>query len=211
MFKRLTFIGLLAAFATGAAMAQSSGFVAFTAPLSPSSENPPLEGFNINGTALVLIHMTRNSSGDLTQAVVDFHIDVNTEAAQTITAMHIHRGARGANGPVVINSNFGTMLDMAPGSRRLFRQNIVTSADGLAVVAALLANPSGYYVNMHSVSKPSGIIRGQLERSSATEFSMLQKRIDELAASNKALASELAKTQQTVARIARRLGVVPVE
>jgi hypothetical protein len=211
MIKRLTFIGLLAAFATGSALAQTSGFAAFTAPLSPSSENPPISGADINGSALVLIHMTRDSAGALTQAVVDFHIDVNTGSAQTITAMHIHRAARGSNGPVVIDSMFGSALELAPGSHRLFRQNVVTSETGLATVTALLANPAGYYVNMHSMSNPGGIIRGQLEISNASQFSALQTQIAALQASNDALAAELGNVKATLARVARRFGVVPVE
>jgi hypothetical protein len=211
MTKRLILGGLLAAFATGAAMAQSTGFTAFTAPLSPSSENPPISGVAINGTALVLVHTTRNADGDLTQAVVDFHIDFNTEQPQTIFAMHIHRGVRGVNGPVVIDSIFGPAIDFTPGAHRVFRQNVVTSEEGLATVEAVLENPARYYVNMHSNTFRGGIIRGQLELSNASQFTSLQERIDTLEESNEALTETVDQIQQTVGRIARRLGVVPVE
>ncbi len=211
MMKRLTFIGLLAVLVTGSAVAQSVGLATFTAPLSPSSENPPVEGVRANGTALVLIHMSRDTSGKLTKAVVDFHIDFNSEAALTVTAMHIHRGVRGVNGPVVIDSIFGTALAVEPGSTRLFRQNVVTSDAGLATVEDLLSNPARYYVNMHSTSNPSGVVRGQLELSNGAQFSSLKTQIDALQTANTKLAAELAKNKETLARISRRLGVVPVE
>ena len=211
MMKRLALVGLLAAFASGSALAQSAEFATFTAPLSPSSENPPISGVGASGDAVVLVHMTRDSSGALTQAVVDFHITFSTEADINIFAMHIHRGARGVNGPVVIDSGFGTAIDFTEGTYQLFRQNIVTSTDGLEVVEALLANPAGFYVNMHSSVNRGGVVRGQLARTDGAAISSLQSQIEDLQAANAALAEELDKVQQNVARIARRLGVVPVE
>ena len=212
MLKRLTILGLSTILAAGLALAQTSGLATFTAPLSPSSENPPIEGVDAGGNAVVLIHMTRNSAGALTRAVVDFHIDLNTNGAETFRAMHIHRGARGANGGVVIDSNFGTPIDAAAGSQlRLTRQNIVDDADGLAVVEEVLANPAGFYVNLHSASNPGGIVRGQLMPSDAAAISGLQSQIDGLAAANAEMAEELAAIKETLSRTARRLGVVPKE
>ncbi|MCB1021076.1 MAG: CHRD domain-containing protein [Bryobacterales bacterium] len=211
MIRRLTFIGLLAALAAGTALAQSSGLAIFTAPLSPSSENPPIEGVAAGGNAVVLIHMTRDSSGALTRAVVDFQIDVAAEDVISASAMHIHRGARGTNGPVVIDSNFGAVLDLS-GEHHLFRQNIVTDSDGLAVVESLLTNPSGFYVNMHATAPAGlrgGFVRGQLMRTDASAISSLQSQLDGMATANAALATELASVKETLARVARRLGVVP--
>lgn len=211
MLKRLTFVGLLAALATGTALAQTAGLAIFEAPLSPSSENPPIEGVGVGGNAVVLVHMTRNSSGALTRAIVDFHIDFNTEAPINIFAMHIHRAARGANGGVVIDSIFGTAVDFEAGPHRLFRQNIVTSTDGLAVVEDLLANPAGFYVNMHSSVNRGGVVRGQLMRTDGAAISALQGQIDQLREQNQDMAGEIAKIQQTLGRVARRFGVVPAE
>ena len=211
MMKRFALIGLLAACATVAGLAQSPGLTVFTATLSPSSENPPITGVGANGAATVLVHTTRDSSGALTQAVVDFHIQLNTEANINIFAMHIHRGAQGVNGPVVIDSNFGTAIDFTPGTYNLFRQNVVTSSDGLGVVEDLLENPAGFYVNMHSSVNRGGVVRGQLTRSDASGISDLQTQLDELQSSNAALADTLEKVQENLARISRRLGVVPVE
>jgi hypothetical protein len=209
--KRLAFIGLLAALAAGTALAQTPGLTVLTATLSPSSENPPISGVGANGSATVLVHTTRDSDGDLTQAVVDFHIVFSNEANINIFAMHIHRGVRGVNGPVVIDSNFGTAIDFTPGTRSLFRQNVVTSTDGLATVESLLANPAGFYVNMHSSVNRGGVVRGQLARTDGAAISDLQSQVDDLQTSNAALAETLAKVQQNLARMARRLGVVPVE
>ena len=213
MTKRIATIAfaLFAALTAGSAFAQMSGLAVLTAPLSPSSENPPVEDASMAGQAAVLIHMTRNASGDLTRAVVDFHITASTEQAETLRAMHIHRGARGSNGGVVVNAGFGPPLDVEPGPVSLFRQMILTDDADLDAVEEILANPGGFYVNIHSVSNPPGITRGQLMRSDAAAISALQGDIDALSAANESMASELADIKETLGRVARRLGVVPAE
>lgn len=69
-------------------------------------------------------------------------------------AAHIHKGAAGKNGDVVItldtprSGNPGTVsgcVDVAAGLRR-----------------KILANPATYYVNVHNADFPGGAVRGQL-------------------------------------------------
>ena len=71
----------------------------------------------------------------------------------TVVAAHIHRSPRGVPGPVVIPLFSGSFdsTDMLRGC---------VSANGLA--GAILANPSAYYVNIHSTVYPAGAIRTQL-------------------------------------------------
>ena len=69
-----------------------------------------------------------------------------------VTAAHIHKGAAGANGPPVVPFSgvdaTGASKGCAP-----------ASAD---VAKDLVANPAGYYVNVHTKAAPAGAIRGQL-------------------------------------------------
>lgn len=67
------------------------------------------------------------------------------------TAAHIHEGAAGASGGVVFN--FGTPT---PGAF-----NGCLEAETTAI-APILANPEGFYVNIHNGDFPDGAIRGQL-------------------------------------------------
>jgi hypothetical protein len=67
-------------------------------------------------------------------------------------AGHIHRGAKGANGPVVVN------LDPAA------RGNKACVAADPAVLNEISANPGGFYVNLHTAANPKGAMRGQLEK-----------------------------------------------
>jgi len=68
------------------------------------------------------------------------------------TAAHIHKGAAGTNGPVVVPFN-------APGADGT--STGCTTADA-ALVADILANRAGYYVNVHTKEHPAGAIRSQL-------------------------------------------------
>lgn len=63
-----------------------------------------------------------------------------------LSGAHIHHAAAGVNGPVVVN--FSAQL----------------TGTGLADpdLAAVLANPTDYYVNLHNSVHPGGAIRGQL-------------------------------------------------
>ena len=71
---------------------------------------------------------------------------------------HIHLGAKGANGPVEVNLAFpqdGQAADCLTEGE---------AGKGLdpGEVQRILANPDGYYVNVHNSAYPSGAVRGQL-------------------------------------------------
>jgi hypothetical protein len=77
-----------------------------------------------------------------------------TRVDGTIVAAHIHRGARGTNGPVVVN-----FVPPADG----FVHDCVAVAP--ALIAEIRTSPEGFYVNVHSSPNfPAGAVRGQLGR-----------------------------------------------
>jgi len=68
------------------------------------------------------------------------------------TAAHIHKGAAGVSGPVVVPFT-------APGADGNSSGCVSSTA---AIIDDILANPSGFYVNVHTVEHPAGAIRAQL-------------------------------------------------
>ena len=76
----------------------------------------------------------------------------------TATMAHIHEGAAGTNGPVVVNL-------AAPGDGNA--ADCLTEGEpgkfvGGQTVADILENPEEYYVNVHNAEYPGGAVRGQL-------------------------------------------------
>ena len=98
---------------------------------------------NATGTAVLRI---RKAAGLICYRLRAANVTLPTAAA------HIHKGAAGSNGPVVVPFT-------APGADG--------TSSGCATAAAsliddILANRSGYYVNIHTKEHPAGAIRAQL-------------------------------------------------
>ncbi len=105
--------------------------------------------------------------GDLTTLcyiVTASKIDPTFVAGQTGMA-HIHRGAKGTNGPIVANLAFPVGGDAADclteGEAGKFPR-LGMAGEPASIVQDILANPSAYYVNVHTGEFPAGAIRGQL-------------------------------------------------
>ncbi|WP_156840233.1 CHRD domain-containing protein [Novosphingobium aquimarinum] len=80
----------------------------------------------------------------------DFCFSLAAKQIASPVAAHIHEGAAGSDGPPVITiSVTGTDSD----------ECVAVEPD---LLKAILANPAGYYANVHTGDYPKGAIRGQL-------------------------------------------------
>ena len=80
--------------------------------------------------------------------------ELATTKTDAATAAHVHKGARGVAGPVVI-----TLTAPKDG-----RASGCVTADPTAV-AQVAADPANAYVNVHTGTHPDGAVRGQLTKS----------------------------------------------
>ena len=93
---------------------------------------------------------------------MEFTFTVNNKSGETYTRAHIHKAPAGVNGG--IHWDFlEAGIPVASVSDQPSQLRGIARARAAAVVADLLANPSGYYVNVHSTAFPGGAVRGQLE------------------------------------------------
>jgi hypothetical protein len=158
--------------------AQSVETVRFPVLMSSTHENPPLLEDDASGEAVVEFTLRRSAMGDIESAIVDFRVDYHLGQPQTLTAMHIHRGGTGVNGPVVLGAAFGPQVQASEGPGRLFRRGEFTTPASIGVVMEVMENPAAFYVNVHSSSRPGGLFRGQMRPDPAQA---LEARLAELA------------------------------
>ena len=106
--------------------------------LSGSSEVPPVSS-GASGSATVNVAADCSVTADV------------TVTGMTATAAHIHQGAAGANGPVIVpfNKTADNRFAAAPGAKM-----------NEAQCAAYRKGET--YVNVHSAAHPPGEVRGQL-------------------------------------------------
>jgi uncharacterized protein (TIGR03437 family) len=147
--------------------------------LDPSNEVPPVGGLAASGMAAVTVVASFKPEGPLSSAEVSFDSAyAGFPEGTNFTGYHIHSGATGANGPVVINTGLSGQVPAAAAGN--LRYDVQINPDNTAqrnAIYGLFNNPSNYYVNIHTQANPAGAIRGNLRR---TDRVSLQSRMSNL-------------------------------
>ena len=137
----------------------------FSAMLVPSNEVPPVSGSEAagSGTATLTFNLTRDAAGNVTAATMDATVSVTGfPPGTTLTASHIHPGAVGASGGVFVSLGLTQgEISFATGSGSFTKRGLTLTVDQ---ANSILANPGGYYLNIHTAENPNGAARGQLTR-----------------------------------------------
>lgn len=133
--SRLVAWSVAAAFAAGSTLALAE---AMKVELTPAQEVPPIQASS-SGSGTITI----NDDGSVSGSV--------TATGFTPTAAHIHEGAAGKNGPVIVPfTKDGDKFGPAPGAK--------LTPDQLKAFKA-----GDLYVNIHSAAHPGGEVRAQLK------------------------------------------------
>ena len=173
--KRYVLVGiaLLAAGCGSSSPSSPSGqpnTIVFTAAMTAAQEAPnPITNADkdAKGNATITFHLTRDNSGTITAATVDFVYSLSGFPAGTpIILTHVHEGGPAIAGGVKINSGLsaGTAITLADGSTTNITFTNCTFPDGLPLIQRVIDNPNGFYFNVHSQLNPGGAVRGQLLR-----------------------------------------------
>jgi hypothetical protein len=139
--------------------------ITFRATLAASNEVPPVTNAEAGATGVmdITLNLTRDNIGVITAASVNFNGSVaNFPAGSAVTIAHIHPGAAGANGGILVNTGLVPgEVTLVNGGASIVKNGITIGAD---VATQIINNPAGFYFNVHSALNPPGAVRGQLVR-----------------------------------------------
>jgi hypothetical protein len=151
----------------------------YKATMLPSNEVPAITGLNASASVLVTLDVTRDpASGNITSGAIMFDANYQFPGTVTFTGFHIHTGVAGVNGPVVLDTRT-TGITEPTGTGRLTRIiSLATTQIVLDALKAVIANPSGHYINLHTSvpAHPGGAVRAQL--SDAHQFTSIPSLLD---------------------------------
>lgn len=129
----------------------------FTAALRSNEEVPPIANAEASCTGTATVTLDRAANRGKFEAELS---GCPADAAPTI--MHIHRGAKGANGGVVVNSGLvAGEWKLTAGAGKITKDIATIDA---ALVNEIIATPAAFYYNIHSAVNGGGVVRGQLEK-----------------------------------------------
>src|SRR2546425_1856863 len=154
----------------------------FRPVMSTAFEVPAID-LDAEGAALVEVQVNRDpQTGAITSGTVIFDVDYRFPSPVTITGLHIHNGAAGVNAPVVIDTGTNSTSTAVTNATRgnIFRVVEINSsnATGIAALNGLFADPTQYYINMHTTVNPGGVIRGQLSNNVYAFFNQMTQAED---------------------------------
>ena len=113
----------------------------------PSSEVPAIVGAEASGsgTATITFAVTKDGAGNITSSTATFVVNLSGFPAGTpINIAHIHQGAKGKSGNVVL-ALFGN-----PPAKH---SGCVSATK--ALISAISKSPAAYYVNVHTKKYPT--------------------------------------------------------
>jgi uncharacterized protein (TIGR03437 family) len=141
--------------------------LAVTVPMTTAQEvSPPVPlPDNASGTGTITVNPVRNpATGEVVGGSVTFTVQHELPANSTVVGLHIHEQVAGQNGPIVIDTRITATnsVPTASGRGTISLEAAITNAAQLGALRRLIANPAGFYVNLHTSANPAGVIRGQL-------------------------------------------------
>ncbi|MEO5986277.1 MAG: CHRD domain-containing protein [Candidatus Limnocylindria bacterium] len=135
-------LGLIAALAfAGVTLAAESTVTATLAPVAEGENPGNPDG---SGSASIVVDPT---AGTLCW-------ELTVDGIGPVLQSHIHVGAEGASGDVVVPLD----VDGFDGTS----EGCIEPMEDAAVLQEIIDDPAGYYVNVHTEDFPAGAIRGQL-------------------------------------------------
>lgn len=151
----------------GAVSSVSAETLVFTAQLAPANEVTPVAvpDQSASGLAIVALNLTRDSYGYITRATAAFDLGLARFTSGSVIFAHIHEAIAGVDGPIRVDSGISPSSPISlAGSDKIIVAPAV-SVSPISTVNAIISNPAGFYLDIHTSASPDGAVRGQLELS----------------------------------------------
>ena len=139
----------------------------FTLQLKPSNEVPAVTNAeaNASGTAVITITTVKDAAGNVTSGTINFNVTMTGFPAGSSAIMaHIHgpNSSPTSTASVFVSTGLspGTAIAMPNGSGSF---NLTPDGVTADQINQILANPAGFYFNVHSALNPGGVMRAQLK------------------------------------------------
>jgi len=115
----------------------------------------------VTGTANITLNTTKDAAGNITAATATFGVTLGGfPAGSTVNIAHIHEGASTCACPVVVNTSLAPgEVAVNNGLASFTKSNITVSPE---VAQRIIANPAGFYFNVHTTLNAGGVARGTL-------------------------------------------------
>lgn len=134
---------------------------------------PPPGSLLLGFTAdmVMRLDVARDGLGNITGGSAGFLLAITTfRESVTISGVHIHNGAVNGTGPVVIDLRFGGITIIRPPGEPIGRAVVSVSGRQIDAVTlqGILANPTGFYADLHTPANPDGALRRQFHKLTET-------------------------------------------
>lgn len=145
---------------SAASVAAAPRSFTFNVPMSGAQEPDDAGDQDATGNATLML-----SPGGKEVCYAISWADIGDTEADRVWGGHIHIAPAGVNGDIFIHLFGGPPAQMNTSFLGTGETSGCVDAPSSAI-ARIIANPSNYYVNIHSDDYPGGAIRGQLGRGS---------------------------------------------
>jgi hypothetical protein len=136
--------------------------VSFQQPLAPENLAPPVLDLQAGAASLLTLDL-RLTGERIAAGSAVFEIEYRFPASVTINGLHVHEGAAGVAGPVVLSSGLTATTD-TDGRGRLVFKVPATSVAEIGIMQAILDDPARFFIDLHTGAYPEGALRGPLHR-----------------------------------------------
>ena len=172
--KRFSTLALAALMTAGVAACDDSptepednNTVVFTANMTAAQETSAVTGAEAaaTGTATITFNLTRDAGGTITAGTANFTATVsNMPQGSSLILAHIHPGVAGVSGGALVNTGLSAATAIAIGANGSGTLTFNGVNVSVTDINNIIANPAGFYFNVHSAAHPQGVVRGQLVR-----------------------------------------------